>query len=170
MKRYLVLLAILMVALTGCAKKADVAAERDALMKADADWNTAMGSKNIDEFMKFVADDAVLMPPNTPAAGGGEGIRAWVGQMMQMPGFSVSWTATNADVAASGDLGYTTGTYQASMGMPDGSTMPDNGKFATVWKKQADGSWKVVVDIFNSDVPMPMPTAAPGDTTAAPGQ
>ncbi len=168
MKRYLVLLAILMVALTGCAKKADVAAERDALMKADADWSTAMGSKNVDEFMKYFAADGVLMMPNMPALNGAEAIQSTMSQMMSS--INVSWTATNADVAASGDLGYTTGTYQASMTMPDGTTHPDNGKYATVWKKQADGSWKVVVDIFNSDVPMPMPTAAPVDTTAAPGQ
>lgn len=172
MKRSLVLLTIAMVAmvaLSSCAKKADVAAETEAIRKADADWNTAMGSKNVDEFVKYFAADGVLMMPNMPALNGAEAIRSSMSQMM--PSINVSWTATNAEVAASGDLGYTTGTYQASMTMPDGSTHPDNGKYATIWKKQADGSWKVVVDIFNSDIPMPMPqTTAPEDTTAVPGQ
>jgi uncharacterized protein (TIGR02246 family) len=168
-KLFVVLFAIISVVGFGCAKKADVAAEREAIMKADADWNTAMQSKNADEFVNYFAADGVLMMPNMPALSGAEAIRSTMSQMMSS--ISVSWTPTNADVAASGDLGYTTGTYQASMTMPDGSTHPDNGKYATVWKKQADGSWKVVVDIFNSDVPMPMPqTTAPGDTTAAPGQ
>jgi len=170
MKRFLVLLAIVMVAmisLSSCAKKADVAADTEAVRKADADWSTAMGTKNVDEFMKYFADDGVLMMPNMPAMNGAATIRSSIEPMM--PSMSVSWTATNAEVAASGDLAYTTGTYQASMTMPDGTMHPDNGKYATVWKKQADGSWKVVVDIFNSDIPMPMPEmTAPGDTTAAP--
>ncbi len=171
MKRFLVLLAITLIAmisLTSCAKKADVAAETDAVRKADADWSTAMQSKNVDEFMKYFAADGVLMMPNMAAMNGAETIRSSISPMM--PSMNVSWTATNAEVAASGDLAYTTGTYQASMTMPDGTTHPDNGKYATIWKKQADGSWKVVVDIFNSDVAMPMPEAAPTDSTAAPGQ
>jgi ketosteroid isomerase-like protein len=113
--------------------------------------------------MKFVAADGTVMPPNMPALSGADAITAWIGQMFAMPGFNVSWTADNAVVASSGDIGYTTGTYQSSM---DG--VPDNGKYVTIWKKEADGSWKMVVDIFNSDVPLPMP--APADTTAAPGQ
>lgn len=169
MKRLLALLAIVLIAMisqSGCAKKADVAAETDAVRKADADWSTAIGSKDIDAFLSYFAADGVLMMPNMPAMNGPEAIRAGVSPMM--PAMSVSWTATNAEVAASGDLAYTTGTYQASMTMPDGTMHPDNGKYATIWKKQADGSWKVVVDIFNSDVPMPMPEAAPVDTTAVP--
>ena len=168
MKRCLVLITIAlaaMITLTSCAKKVDVAAETEAIRKADADWNTAMGSRNVDEFVNYFADDGVLMMPNMAAMNGAEAIRAGVSPMMSA--MQVSWTATNADVAASGDLGYTTGTYQASMTMPDGTTHPDNGKYVTIWKKQADGSWKVVVDIFNSDVPMPMgQMGAPGDTAA----
>ena len=40
------------------------------------------------------------------------------------------------------------------MTMPDGTPMGDFGKYATIWKKQPDGSWKVVLDIVNSDVPV----------------
>jgi len=54
--------------------------------------------------------------------------------------------------------------------MPDGTPMTDHGKYATIWRKQTDGSWKVVVDIFNSDVEMPMPSSAPSDTAGTTGQ
>jgi ketosteroid isomerase-like protein len=40
---------------------------------------------------------------------------------------------------------------------PDGKPMKDRGKFIEVWKKQADGKWKVVADMFNSDIPLPAP-------------
>jgi ketosteroid isomerase-like protein len=45
---------------------------------------------------------------------------------------------------------------------PQGNPVADHGKFVEVWKKQADGKWKVVEDIFNSDVPMAAP--APAET------
>jgi len=46
---------------------------------------------------------------------------------------------------------------------PPGAAEPvgDQGKGVEVWKKQRDGSWKVVLDIFNSDVPAPAPPPPP---------
>lgn len=64
--------------------------------------------------------------------------------MSQQPGFAVTWTAAKADV--SGDVGYTTGAYEMSM-----AGAKETGKYVTVWKRQDDGSWKVVEDIFNAD-------------------
>ena len=72
-----------------------------------------------------------------------------------MPGFAIQWVATNAGVAESGDLGYTIGTFELTSEQ-DGVSMVTVGKFVTVWRKQADGSWKVEVDTFNTNGP---PTA-----------
>ena len=168
-KPCLVLLAISLLMVSGCVKKADLEAERAAIMKADADWSAAIGTKDPNAFIAFVAADGTIMPPNNPAVGGTDAILAWSTEMFAMPGFSVSWQASSAEVASSGDLGYTVGSYNFTGTMPDGTPMSDQGKYATVWKKQADGTWKVVVDIFNSDMPM-MPMAAASDTTSTPSQ
>jgi ketosteroid isomerase-like protein len=69
------------------------------------------------------------------------------------PGFAISWQATQVGAASSGDMGYSAGTYQSSMKDAKGKPTSDHGKYATVWRKEADGSWKVVVDIFNTDMP-----------------
>jgi ketosteroid isomerase-like protein len=74
-----------------------------------------------------------------------------------MPGFSLSWEPTTASASKAGDLGYTSGTYQFSMTGPDGKPIPDKGKYVVVWKKDASGKWKVVADIFNSDLPAAPP-------------
>jgi len=55
-------------------------------------------------------------------------------------------------VAKSGELGYLYGTYELSMQEP---VVHDTGKMVEVWKKQADGKWKCIVDTFNSDLPVP---------------
>jgi ketosteroid isomerase-like protein len=66
-------------------------------------------------------------------------------------------------VAKSGDMAYSWGTYDLTATGPDGKPMQDQGKYATVWKKQADGSWKSVLDTFNTSTPMaPPPPPAKG--------
>jgi ketosteroid isomerase-like protein len=77
-----------------------------------------------------------------------------------MPGFELEWRATDAEVAASGDIGYTIGTFEL-ITEQDGTAMLTEGKYVTVWRKQADGSWKVRVDCFNANGP---PTVADVET------
>jgi uncharacterized protein (TIGR02246 family) len=153
--RWFVLTATLLVATFGCTKTVDVEAERTAIRTADTDWSATIGTMNADEFAKLVAADGKLMPPNEAMVSGTDAVRQWASRMMANPGFKASWQPTTVEVAASGDLGYSVGTYEMQMQMPDGTPMNDHGKYATIWKKQADGTWKVAVDIFNSDVPMP---------------
>lgn len=161
MKIKCALLVVLAMASAGCAKKVDVSASKTALQTADADWSksTATGA---DAFVGFVAPDGVIMPPNEPAVSGA-GAHDWAAKMMAMPGFGVTWTANAVEVASSGDVGYTSGTYDLHANGPDGAPFSDHGKYLTVWKKDASGAWKVAYDIFNSDMP-PM-AAAPADTT-----
>jgi ketosteroid isomerase-like protein len=59
-------------------------------------------------------------------------------------------------MAASGDLGYTYGNYQLKAKDKDGKVVTRYGKYASIWKKQKDGSWKVVLDMGNSS-PAPKP-------------
>jgi ketosteroid isomerase-like protein len=74
--------------------------------------------------------------------------------MLATPGFNLSWQVTGADVAKSGDLGYTIGTYEETTAGPKGIQTTDKGKYVVIWKKQADGTWKVVLDVPNSDLPV----------------
>jgi len=56
----------------------------------------------------------------------------------------------HADIAASGDLGYTLGTYELRAKDEAGKATVAYGKYCSVWKKQPDGSWKWVVDVGTS--------------------
>jgi ketosteroid isomerase-like protein len=78
--------------------------------------------------------------------------------MLADPNFKLQFEATKADVAKSGDIAYTQGTYSMTMSDPKTKQpVTDKGKYVTVYKKQADGSWKAVSDILNSDLPLPGP-------------
>jgi hypothetical protein len=61
-------------------------------------------------------------------------------------GTSLTWTPVYADIAASGDLGYTVGEYIATGRGPSGAAVQRFGKYLTVWKKQPDGTWKFLID------------------------
>lgn len=68
----------------------------------------------------------------------------------------ISWKASKTEVAKSGELGYIYGTYQDSVQDPKGGPPTrDTGKIVEVWKKQADGNWKCIVDAYSSDLPVP---------------
>ena len=74
---------------------------------------------------------------------------------------AATWQPTKVEVAKSGDLGYSTGTNTITMNDEKGKPVTTKGKYATIWKKMADGSWKVIVDIANDDGPAKPPAAPP---------
>jgi ketosteroid isomerase-like protein len=129
------------------APKVDLAAERDSLMAADKAWNDGFnhGDSPVDAFVGAMLDDARFQFADSPPAVGKAAIRAALTAMAATPGFHIEWAPTLAEVAASGDLGYTVGTFAMKMDGPDGKPMNVDGHYVTIWKK-VDGAWKVTVD------------------------
>jgi len=95
----------------------------------------------------------VVMPPNIPTLTGKEPIQTLWKSMLDSPDFSGGWKATKVEVARSGDLAYVSGNYEFNEKDNGGKPITDKGKYLEVWKKQADGSWKCVADMFSSDLP-----------------
>ncbi len=141
---------------TGCTKAPDPAADAQAIRSASEEWAKTAVSKDAVKFVSYYTDDATVMLPNEPVLKGKDAIKAVAGPMMQDPNFAIAFTTDKVEV--SGTLGYTQGTVKASSTGRDGKRLDDTGKYLTVWKKQEDGSWKAVQDIFNSDLPLPVPT------------
>ena len=139
--KWMPLLAITFVA--GCGG-ANVEQERSALLAVDREWSQS--TKDLDKFTSFLAQDASAYIPGAPLVTGSAAFRAAFQEMSSAPGFAVEWTASKAEVSAAGDVGYTTGAYQLTTGAGT-----ERGKYVTIWKKQADGQWKVSEDIFNAD-------------------
>ncbi len=158
MSRALAICTVLFALLSGCAQqpapRPDTrAADEQAIRSTDIDWSNAAATKNPDRAASYYADDAVMLPPNIPKASGKQAIQEVWKQFMAMPGFAISWQPDSVQASRGGDLGYTTGTYQLTINGPKGQPINDRGKYVAVFKKQADGSWKAVADIFNSDLP-----------------
>jgi uncharacterized protein (TIGR02246 family) len=157
----LVFVLFLIALATACQTQADTrAADEASLKKLDDEWSRAVGSRDVEKTVSYYSDDAVMMPPDIPTLTGKEPIRALWRSMLESPSFSGGWQATKVEVARSGDLAYVSGNYEFKETDAGGRPITDKGKYVEVWKKQADGNWKCVADMFNSD----LQTAAPADT------
>jgi uncharacterized protein (TIGR02246 family) len=128
-----------------------------ALRDLDAQWSAAAGAKDLEKTISFYSEDAIVLPTNAPAATTKDAIRTTWKDLLTSPGLAISWKTTKVEVAKSGDIAYTSGTYELTMNDTSGKPINDRGKYVEVWKKQADGKWKVVADIWNSDLPLPSP-------------
>lgn len=132
----------------------------DALLAADAAWMKVYAAKDLEKSVAFFDNEGSMLPSNAPSATGKDALTKLIGSAFATPDYTLSWHANRVGVARSGELGYTSGTYDFSMKDASGKTISDKGKYLTVWKKEADGTWKVLVDTYNSDLP-PTPTAPP---------
>ncbi len=116
----------------------------------------AMTTGDLDLWMSLYTDDTVKMQPDEPAIFGKENLRASFKPLFD--NFNTSCVLYPEEAYVDGDLGYARGTYSISITPKAGgetiSVMPD-GKYLTILKRQADGSWKIYWDCWNSNVPPP---------------
>ncbi len=124
-----------------------------AVLAADAAWLKTYIEKDVDKSVAFCDEQGSLLWPNSPAATRKNAIAKLTASAFAIPDFKLVWHPEKVGVAHSGELGYTSGTYDWSYKDASGKAMADKGKYLTVWKKQADGSWKVLFDMFNTSLP-----------------
>jgi uncharacterized protein (TIGR02246 family) len=100
-------------------------------------------------------DDAIVMPPNHSPLEGKQAIEKYlaeIGSQLQASNFQLSIL----EVDVQGDTTIVRGTYSNSFTISGtDAPMEDQGKTLNVWKRQADGSWKLHRDIWNSNTPIP---------------
>ena len=99
----------------------------------------------------FYAEDALILPPNQPLIVGKPQIRGFVQGMIDAGLTDMTLEAT--DISSSGDLAYSVGKYRLTLRPAGADPIQDEGKYVVVYRRQTDGSWKAVADIFNTNLP-----------------
>ena len=141
----------------GCARP-DQADEEKALMETSRAWSRAAASGDVEAILSYWADSPIVIQPGQPVMRDRAALRAYLEQSMKTPGFRIGWEPLEAEV--SGDMGYLIERTEVTVNGPDGRPLTQHFRAVTVWRKQADGSWKNVVDISN---------AGPAASAPAPG-
>jgi len=132
---------LLMVAVIACAPQ-DQSAELGALTNG---WENALNNGDVDGVVALYAEDCVLMPPNFELATGQAAVRETFGGMIAA---GLTGGLDTIKAVAAGGVGYHTGTYWLKDA--NGTTI-DRGKYMEGWQK-VGGEWKIVHDIWNSDL------------------
>jgi ketosteroid isomerase-like protein len=150
----------LCVLLSACQKPAvtGLSDEDEAAIRKVMDEAMVLGNAAEKDFTAYVkhyyADDGTVMAPNMPAV---TGQTALVSFFEEFPPYEDFLTEI-LEIDGLGDFAYVRGAYSMNIMMPGSETpVHDSGKYVEVWKKQADGAWKVYLDCFNSDLPLPSP-------------
>lgn len=127
---------------------ADTAAATKAIQTLEADMLKAYQSKSAGATMAFYTDDATVITPGLPPASSAGAIMKALAEQFMDPGFSIRFASSKIDVAASGDLAYAQGSFEAShTDWKTSKVVREAGSYVTVFRKQADGKWKAVQDI-----------------------
>ena len=140
------LLLLLLFAATSVATKQKSPKGADLLRQLEADFAADVAKHGHDAFITYFAEDGVELVD-------GGGINSKDDMRKQPPwpeGTTLTWTPVHAEMAASGDLGYTYGNYIYAAKNKEGKLVANYGKYTSIWRKQKDGQWKVVVDMGNS--------------------
>lgn len=149
------------VATSGCtpaAKAADPAKIEQTIRAQEAQWQDAYKSKNLEALAGQYTDDAAIAGPGDALASSEVERRKELEGMTSDPNFALTFASDRVLVAGSGDLASSRGHY--TLQMTDKATnkpVMSNGSYLTVYRKQADGSWKAVEDFIT---PGPAPKAS----------
>jgi hypothetical protein len=143
------LVCLLAALLLPACSKTDPEAIKAELVKADQAFSERSKKDGPEAaFQAFITTHAKLLSNYTEGA---EGVRQ---TFMQFPKTTtLTWEPAYADVSESGDLGYTWGRYTLFVPSPGKNLQPlyRKGTYVTIWRRQSDGSWKVVLDGGNPD-------------------
>ncbi|MFA5136508.1 MAG: hypothetical protein WC489_03880 [Patescibacteria group bacterium] len=111
--------------------------------KSFSDYSVAYGSAKA--FKRFLTNQAIMLPQNSNPV---YGIKAIFESMsLSDPKDVLSWVPKGGRVAESGELGYTWGLYT----LKTASGNITQGKYLNIWSKQTNGSWKVDMDMGNTN-------------------
>lgn len=138
--------AILLPVTSATAQSTRYPSESALIMKADADFAQSVAQRNRERFLSFLADVTTFGGGSPDELRGPAAVMKGWNDFFEADGPTLAWTPTKGEVIGAGDVGYTTGTSLLKGRGPDGKMVERRGEYLTVWRKQKDGSWKVIFD------------------------
>ena len=148
--KHLIFVLATLILFTACKQAVDTKAEEAKLIQTSLDWSKLAGTDSIERILSYWADDAVVLSPGEAPIKKKKAIRDMVESSKKIPGFKIRWETLSASVSKSGDLGYLMEQNEISFKDSTGHMITEKNKGVTIWKKQADGSWKNIVDTWNA--------------------
>lgn len=149
---------VFLLVLVGCSRRDyDPAAEQTKLLRRDVEWaDLASAGKDVEKIVSYWSDDAVLIFQGQPVLEGKAAIRAYVAESLKTPGFKIHWVSEKPTFSPDGKLAYMRGKDELTVPGQNGAPVTLHLRGISIWRLDADGQWRCVVDISNEQ-----PLAAP---------
>ena len=130
---------------------ADTAADGRIVRGMLAEWYEASNAQNLDVLVDHYEEGGTILAANWPAATGSEAIREYFLALWADTAFHFELDGEAEEIHISGDLAILRGTAEGTVTPSDGSEpWVETSRFVEVYRRQADGSWKSLWDIWNS--------------------
>jgi len=100
-------------------------------------------------FAEWFADDGVALGNGAAPVVGKVAIARSAGWLPAT--YQLTWKPTDGMMGPSGDMGYTWGHFEGHSKDANGNPVTTSGRYMTIWRKQADGTWKVVLDAGSTE-------------------
>ena len=130
----------------------DEEAAKAAIAKLHDQEMAAYSAGDINAIENLFTDDIKIMPPNKPAVTGKAALRTWAENLYSM--FNIQGEYTSSDLTLAGDWAFERLTFNMTRTpVSGGESIQETGKCIHIYKRQADGSWRIAQDIWNMDNP-----------------
>jgi|TARA_B110000263_G_C15253771_1_gene485435 ketosteroid isomerase-like protein len=156
MNKYTIFIIVGTVMAGGCGSGATIETESDlvSLRLAANTYHQAASTKDRAAVVALYDENALMVPPNADLVEKLEGVQGYRFGFLETPGVELQFEILRAEISTSGDIGWTLSIGDITINNPEGPPGRDIIRDFHTWKKQADGSWKVVVDMWNSELPI----------------
>jgi uncharacterized protein (TIGR02246 family) len=121
----------------------------EEIRRLEAAMMSTAAEKGAEGYLSYYAEDAVELPNGAAILQGKKSLSKGM-EFLNDKTNRLMWTPVRIDVAQSGDLAYSYGTFEFRSAGKDGKQTVEHGKYTTIWRKLKDGTWKVVLDMGNS--------------------
>jgi len=119
------------------------------LMELDRQFDRDTSVEGVKAWVSYFAHDGIMVISQGEDIKGKEAIQQYMDRIFSLPGFSLRWEPIDASISEDGSLGYTYGKYVRKYVDDKGTEVTSTGKYTTVWQKQRDTSWEIILDIGN---------------------
>jgi uncharacterized protein (TIGR02246 family) len=126
---------------------------RSKIAERDAEYGAAASRGDIAAVAELYTDDAILLPPNAEMVRGKQGVKQFFDELKKTRGVP-QVTLRTIELEELGDTANEVGELTLRIQPPGGEPVTDVGKYVVIWKRQGD-SWKLAVDIWNTNSPLP---------------
>ena len=151
MKKHFSFIALCFIFPLGFLIAQDTKNEASLLIQLDIDFDKATAEKGIDGWVEYFAPNGSMLGDTSQPTTGLTAIRALMEPAFKDSSFSLRWQPTKSEMMIPGVIGYTVGRWERHWRNKEGKLMKSTGTYSTTWRKQPDGSWKIVLDTGNPD-------------------